>query len=166
MWLLFLALPAWQCGISVLQPGIKPAPPVLEEQSLNHWTAREVFRMWFLTGIGQEKTLESPLDCKEIKLVNPKGNQSWIFIGRTASETEAPILWPPDGKSWLTGKDPDAGEDWGQEETGMTEEKMAGWHHRLNGHEFEQAPGAGAWRAAVHGVTKSWTQLRDWTELK
>ena len=80
------------------------------------------------------------LDCKGIKLVNPKGNQSWIFIGRTGAETEAPIFWPPDANNWLTGKDPDAGKDWRQEEKGMTEDEMVGWHHYINGHEFEQAP--------------------------
>jgi len=78
-----------------------------------------------------------------IKPVNPKGNQSWIFIGRTDAEAEAPILWPPDVKNWLTGKDPDAGKDWRKEEKGMTENEMVGWHHRLNGHEFEKAPGVG-----------------------
>ena len=87
-----------------------------------------------------EKILESPLDCKEIKPVNPKGYQSWIFIGKTNAEAEAPIIWPPDAKSRLTGKDPDAGKDWRQEEKGMTEDEMVGWHHRLNGYEFEQAP--------------------------
>ena len=90
-----------------------------------------------------EKTLESPLDCKGIKPVNPKGNQSWIFIGRTDAEVEAPILWPPDAKNWLTGKDPDAGKDWRQEEKGMTKDEIVGWHHRLNGREFEQALGVG-----------------------
>ena len=91
-----------------------------------------------------EKThLESPLDCKEIKRVNPKENQSWIFIARTDAEAETPMLWPPDVKSWLIGKDPDAGKDWDHEEKGTTENKMVGWHHRLNGHEFEQAPGVG-----------------------
>ena len=88
-----------------------------------------------------EKTLESPLDCKEIKLVNPKGNQHWIFIANTDAEAEAPILWPPDGKNQLIGKDPDAGKDGRQEEKGATENKMIGWHHQLNGHEFEQIPG-------------------------
>ena len=82
-----------------------------------------------------EKTLQSPLDYKEIKSVNPKGKQPWIFIGRT--EAEAPILWPPDSKSQLTGKDPDAGKDRRQEEEGMTEDELIGWHHQLNGHEFE-----------------------------
>ena len=84
-----------------------------------------------------EKTLESPLDCKEIQLVYPKGNQSWIFIGRSDAEAETPILWPSDVKSWLIGKDPDAGRDWRQEQKGMTEDEMVGWHHWLNGHEFE-----------------------------
>ena len=82
-----------------------------------------------------EKTLESPLDCKEIQAVHPKGDESWVFIRRTDAEAETPVLWPPDAKSRLIGKDPDAGRDWG-EEKGMTEEEMAGWHHRLNGHEF------------------------------
>ena len=80
---------------------------------------------------------------KEIKPVNPKENQSWIFIGRTDAEAEAPILWPPDVKSWLLGKDPDAGKDWRQEKKGMTEDEKVGWHHGLDGHEFEQAPGVG-----------------------
>ena len=84
-----------------------------------------------------EKTLECPLDCKEIQPVHPKGNQSWIFIGKTDAETEAPILWPCDVKNWLTWKDPDTGKDWRQEEKGMTEDEMVGWHHWLNGHEFE-----------------------------
>ena len=84
-----------------------------------------------------ENTLESPLGCKEIQPVHPKGHQSWVFIGRTDAESEATLLWPPHAKSWFTGKDPDARRDWGQEEKGMTEDEMAGWHHRLNGHEFE-----------------------------
>ena len=84
-----------------------------------------------------EKTLESPLDSKEIQPVHPKENQSWMFIGRTDAEAETPILWPPDAKSLLIGKDPDAGKEWGQEEKGMTEDEMVGWHHQLNGHEFE-----------------------------
>ena len=88
-----------------------------------------------------EKTLESPLNSKEIQPVHPKGNQSWIFIGRTEAEAEAPILWPPDAKSQLTGKDPDVRKDWGREEKGVTEDEMVGWHHRLSGHEFEQTLG-------------------------
>ena len=82
-----------------------------------------------------EKTLESPLDCKEIQLVHLKGDQSWLFIGKTEVEAETPILWPPDVKSWLICKDPDAGKDWGQEEKGTTEDEMVEWHHQLNGHE-------------------------------
>ena len=92
-----------------------------------------------------EKTLKSPLNCKEIKPVNPKGNQSWIFIGRwnSNSKAETPILWPPDAMNWLIGKDPDACKDWGREEKGMTEDEMVGWHHQLIGHEFEQVLGVG-----------------------
>ena len=90
-----------------------------------------------------EKTLESPLDCKEIQLVLPKGDQSWVFIGRTDVEAEALVLCPPDAKNWLICKDPDAGKDWGQEEKGMKENEMVGWHHWLNGHEFGWTPGVG-----------------------
>ena len=88
-----------------------------------------------------EKTHESPLDCKEIQPVHPKGNQSWIFTGRTDAEAEILVIWPPDAKNWLTGKDPDAGKDWRQEEKGMTEDEMVGYHHWLDGHDFEQCPG-------------------------
>ena len=84
-----------------------------------------------------EKTLESPLDCKEVQPVHPKGDQSWLFIGRTDAEAETPIVWLPHAKSRLIGKDSDAGRDWGQEEKGTTEDEMSGWHHRLDGHEFE-----------------------------
>ena len=108
-----------------------------------------------------EKTLESPLDYKEIQPVNLKGNQSSIFIGRTDAEAEAPVLWPPDVTSRLIRKEPDAGKGLRQEEKGMTEVEMVGWHYQLSGHEFEQALGDGdeweAWHAAVHGVTKHWT---------
>ena len=96
---------------------------------------------WCFWTVVLEKTLKSPLDCKEIEPVHPKGNQPWIFIGRTDVEAEAPILWPPDGKNWLIWKDPDVGKVWRQEEKGMTEGEMVGWHHWLNGHEFEQTPG-------------------------
>ena len=98
---------------------------------------------WCFWTVVLEKTLESPLDCEEIKPVNTEGNQCWIFTGRTDAEAEAPILWPPDAKNWLIGKDPDAGKDWRQEEKGMTEDEMFGWHHWLNGHEYEQALGFG-----------------------
>ena len=107
-----------------------------------------------------EKTLESPLYCKEIQPIHPKEDQSWVFIGRTLVEAETPILGPPDVRNWLTGKDPDAGKDWGQEEKGTTEDEMVGWHHWLNGHELGCTPGA-----VVHGVAKSWTRLSDWTKL-
>ena len=125
---------------------------------------------WCFLTMVLEKTLESLLDCKEIKPVNPKGNQSWIFFGRTDTEAEAPILWPPDVKNWLIGKDSDPGKDWRQEEKGTTENEMVGWHHRHNGHEFEQAQelvmDREAWGAAVHGVTKSRTRLSNWTYWK
>ena len=98
---------------------------------------------WCFWTLVLKKTLESPLDCKEIKHVNPKGNQSWIFFGRTDAEAKVPVLWSPDEKSQLIGKDPDAGKDWRQEEKGTTEDKMVGWHHWLNGHEFEQILGDG-----------------------
>jgi len=131
-----------------------------------------VLKNWCFWTVVLEKTLESPLDCKEIQPVHPKGNQSWMFIGRTDVtdvEAETPILWAADEKNWLTGKDPDVGKDWRQEEKGTTEDKMVGWHHWLDGHEFEQAPGIGMGReaccAAVHEVAKSQTWLSDWTEL-
>ena len=96
---------------------------------------------WCFLTVVLDKTLESPLDFKEIQPINPKGNQSWTFVGRT--NAEAPILWPPDAKNWLIWKDPDAGTDWRQEEKGTTEDEMVGWHHRLNGHKFKQALGVG-----------------------
>ena len=124
---------------------------------------------WCFWTMVLEKTLKSPLDCKEIQPVHPKGNQSWIFIGRTDAEAETPILWPPDAKNWLIGKDPDAVKDWRQEEKGTREDEMIGSHHQINWHEFEQASGLvmdrEAWRAAVHGVRKSQTRLSNWTEL-
>ena len=94
-------------------------------------------RNWCFWTVVLEKTLDSPLDCKKIQPVHPRGNQSWIFIGRTDAEAETPVLWPPDAKNWLIGKDPDAGKDWRQEDKGTTEDEMVGWHHRLNGHESE-----------------------------
>ena len=126
---------------------------------------------WCFWTVVLEKTLESPLNCKEIKSVHPKGNESWIFIGRTDAEAETSINWPPDVKNWFIGKDlTDAGKDWRQEEKGMTEDEMVGWHHRLIGHEFEQASGVvmdrEAWCAAVHRVAKNLTWLSDWTEWR
>ena len=107
---------------------------------------------WCFWTVVLEKSLESPLDCKEIQSVNPKGNQSWIFIGRNDAKAAAPILWPPNVKNWLIGKDPDSGKDWGQEEKGETEDETVGWHYWLNGHEIEQAPGG---RTEEPGVLQS-----------
>ena len=100
-----------------------------------------------------EKTLESPLDCKEIKPVNPRGSQPWIFIRKTDAEAETPILWPPDAKGQLIGKDPDAGKDWGQEEKGVTGDEMVGWHHWHNGHDFEQTPGDSEGQGSLVGYS-------------
>ena len=108
---------------------------------LDHKEGWALKNQYFWTEV-LEKTLESPLDCKEIKQVNSKGNKSWIFIGKSDAETEAPTLWPPDVKSWLIGKVPDAGKDWGQKEKRMAEDEIVGWHHLLNGHECEQTPWA------------------------
>ena len=128
---------------------------------------------WCFSTVVLEKTLESLLDCKEIQPVHPKGNQSGIFIGRADAEAETPIFWPPDAKNWLIGKDPDAGKHWRQEEKGTTEDKMVGWHHRLDGHESEQALGVGdgqgglaccsPWGHKESDMTEwlSWTELSD-----
>ena len=116
-----------------------------------------------------EKTLESPLDCKEIQPVPPKGEQSWVFTARTDAEAETPILWPPHAKSWLIGKDSYAGRDWGQEEKGTTEDEMAGWYHRLDGVEFEWTPGVGDGQGGLvccdSWGRKSGTWWSNWTEL-
>ena len=124
---------------------------------------------WCFWTVVLEKTLESPTDCKEIQPVHPKGNQSWMFTGRTDVEAETPILWPPDAKNWLIWKDPDAGKDWRQEEKGMTEDEMVGWHHRLNGH---VCVNSGSWwwtgRPGVlqfmgsQRVRHDWATQRNW----
>ena len=117
------------------------------------------------------KTLESPFDSKEIQHVSPKGNQSWIFFGRTDAKAETPILWPPDAKNWLIWKDPDAGKDWRREEKGTTEDEMAGWHHWLNGHEFESTPGVGDGQGGLVCCSLCsckelyMTEWLNWTEL-
>ena len=120
---------------------------------------------WRFWTVVLEKTLESPLDCKEIQPVSPKGNQSWIFIGRTDAEAEAPILWPPDAKNWLAGKDPDAGKDWGQKEKVLTEDEMAGWHHWFNGPEFEKALRDGEGRRSLVCCSPWGRKELDMTEL-
>ena len=124
---------------------------------------------WCFWTVVLEKTLECPLDCKEIKSVNPKRNQSWTFIGKTNAEAETPVLWSPNGKNWLTRKDPEAGKDWRQEEKGTTEDEMVGWHHQLNGDEFEEAPGFGDGQGSLTWcdpwVANSWTWVSDWIEL-
>ena len=125
---------------------------------------------WCFWTVVLEKSLESPLDCKEIQPVHPKGDQSWVFIRRTDVEAETPILWPPDAKSWLNGKNPDAGRDWGQKEKGTTEDEMVGWHHRLNGHEFGWTLGVGDGQGGLV-CCSSWarkesdtTEQLNWTE--
>ena len=124
---------------------------------------------WCFWTVVLEKTLESPLECKEIQPVHSEGDQPWDFFGRTDAKAETPVLWPPHVKSWLIGKDSDTGRDWGQEEKGMIEDEMAGWHHWLDGRESEWTPGVGtdreAWCAAIHVVTESRTWLSDWSDL-
>ena len=126
---------------------------------------------WCFLTVVLEKTLESPLDCKEIQPVHPKGNQSWVFTGRTDVEAEILILWPPDAKNWLIGKDPDAGKDWRREEKGMTEDEMAGWHHRVDGRESEWTPGVGGGQGGL-ACCDSWcckeldtTEWLNWTRI-
>jgi len=131
-----------------------------------NWTPKN----WCFSTVVLEKTFESPLDCKEIKPVSPTENQSWIFIGRTYDKTEAPILWPPDAKNWLFGRDPDARKDWRQAEKRMAEDEMVGWHHWLDGHEFEWTLGVGdgqgglvCWFMGSQRVGHDWaTELTEW----
>ena len=125
---------------------------------------------WCFWTVVLEKTVESSLDCKEIQPVHPKGDQSWVFFGRNNAEAETPVLWPPHAKSWLIGKDSDAGRDWGQEEKGMTEDEMAGWHHGLDGCEFEWTLGVGDGQGGL-ACCNSWglkeldtTEQLNWTE--
>ena len=127
---------------------------------------------WCFWTVVLKKTLESPLDCKEIQPVHPKGDQSWVFIGGTDVAAETPILWPPDAKSWLIWKHPNAAKGWRQDEKETTEVEMVGWYHRHNGHGFgcshhwQLVMNREDWRAAVHGFAKIQTWLSDWTELK
>ena len=130
-----------------------------------------VLRNWCFWTVVLEKTLESPLGCKEIQPVHPKGDQSWVFIGRTDAEAETPILWPPHAKNWLIEKDPDAGRDWGQEEKGTTEDEKAGWHHQFNGHGLVWIPAVGDGHGGLV-FCDSWgpkesdtTEGLNWTEL-
>ena len=127
---------------------------------------------WCFWTVVLEKTLESPLDCKEIQPVHSRGDQSWVFFGRNDAKAETPVLWPPHVKSWLIGKDSDAGRDWGQEAKGTTEDKMAGWHHLLDGREFEWTLGVGDGQGGLV-CCNSWghkesdmTEWLNWTELK
>ena len=135
------------------------------------WTIKKAEHRRYFWTVVLEKTLECPLDCKEIQPVHPKGDQSWVFIGRTDAEAETLILWPPDAKSWLIGKDTDAGKDWGQEEKGMTEDEIVGWHHRLNGHGLGWTLGVGDGQGGL-ACCSSWghkesdmTEWLNWTEL-
>ena len=137
-------------------PGIKPT-----------WVPKN----WCFWAVLLEKTLESPLDCKEIQPVHSEGDQSWVFFGRTDAKAETPILWPPQAKSWLIGKDPDAGKGWGQEEKGMTEDEMAGWHHWLDGRESEWTLGVGDGQGGL-ACCNSWgrkeadtTEWLNWTDI-
>ena len=157
-------------------PWGSPLPGILQARTLE-WVAISFSNAgkwkgkvnWCFWTVVLEKTVESPLDCKEIQPVHPKGNQSWVFIGSTDAEAGTPVLWPPDAKNWLTGKDPDAGKDWRKEEKGTTKDEKVGWHHWLDRHEFEQALGAGDGQGRLVSMgsesAQSQTQLSDWTEL-
>ena len=153
------------------------APPSLGFSRQEHWSGLPfseeswALKNWCFWTVVLEKTLESPLNCKKIQPVLPKGNKSWVFIGRIDVEAETPVLWPPDVKSWLIWKDPDAGKDWGQEEKRMTEDKMVGWHHWLDGHGFGWTPGVGDGQGGLaccgswgHRVGHDWATELSWTE--
>ena len=142
-----------------------------EETQREHSSYFDMLKELCFWTVVLDRTLESPLDCKEIQPVHPKGDQSWVFFERTNAKAEIPIHWPPDAKSWLIGKDPDAGRGWGQEEKGMTEDKMAGCHHWLDGHEFEWTPGDSDGQGAL-ACCDSWvckeldmTEQLNWTEI-
>ena len=140
------------------------------------WTVKKaehffVLLNWCFWTVVLEKTLKSPLDCKEIQSVHSKGDQSWGFFGRSDAEAETPVLWPPHARSWLIGTDSDDGRDWGQEEKGTTEDEVAGWHHQLKGHESEWTPGVGDGQGSL-ACCDSWgrkeldtTERLNWTEL-
>ena len=160
--------PAFSLSSFTLSPMVFP----VVTYGCKSWTVKKVeHKKFMLLNCGAGKTLERPLNCKEIKGdqgLNLKGNQPWKFTERTDGEAEAPVLWPPDAKSRLIGKDPDAGKDWGWEERGTTEDKMVGWHHWLNGHEFKQTPGGskGQWSLVCWWGHKSQTPLSDWTTTR
>ena len=144
----------------------------LRKRQVNNWDKKlqSIKLIWPNLTVVLEKTPESPLDCKKIQPVHPKGDRSWVFFGRTDVEAETPVLWPSHAKSWLIGKDPDVWKDWGQEKKGTTEDEMAGWHHRLDGHEFEWTPGVGDGQGGLV-CCDSWgrkesdtTERLNWTE--
>ena len=160
-----ITLPTKACSQSMVFPVVMYGCDSWTIKKAEHWRIDEEF--WTVV---LEKTLESPLDCKEIQPVHPKGNKSWMFIGRTDAEAETPILWLSDAKNWVIGKDPGAGKDWRQEEKGMTKDEMVGWHHRLDGHEFEQALGVGDGQGSL-ACCSPWdskeldmTERLNWTE--
>ena len=156
-----------------IQPMLLYSPsilPALVQFSVSA-TEYQTTKNWCFGTVVLEKTLESPLDCKEIQPVHSKGDQPWDFFGRNDAKAETPVFWPPHTKSWLIGKDPDAGKDWGQEEKGSTEDEMSGWHHQLDGHEFEWTPGVGNGQGGL-ACCNSWsrkesdtTEWLNWTEL-
>ena len=149
------------------ETGLSP-DTIYKNQLKIDWRLKHKIWNWCFWTLVLEKTLESPLDCKEIQPVHPKGDQPWVFIGRTDAEAETPILWPPHVKRWLLGKDPDAGRVWGQEEKGMLQDEMVGWHHRLMDMRLSKLPelvkDREVWRAAVHEVSKSRTRLSHWSD--